>query len=330
MPIKVEMYISLPYYLVLEDECDFDICLQVDDFELFKFELLWNDEDDTGIFSEGIPGNYSSRIRVEAIYKHVSHERYPKEEGCLIDEGIEHYEINLPMKETKKVFTAVGNVINDVLQYISEKTGMFWVENVSVTPVSLAHDMIINYNFYSPNTRLSRNMIKVKRLTDFYIFDKSITKINDNTFEGYVIGTNRRHKYEKYLNKAKRCLYESNFEDAIVYGSIAAESFIRFYIGNIEPEGDIVFLRLIDAKYDYIDTYYNIVLKYLKGTTLKGISESIYTRLKRMYDLRNAIMHRGEIDTKALIKAGINQLGFKECSEIIKGIDEAIKAIGRL
>lgn len=82
-----------------------------------------------------------------------------------------------------------------------------------------------------------------------------------------------------------------------------------------------------------MDQYYNVLLKYLKGKSLQELNNSAFTYIKRMYTLRNAIMHKGTIDEVTLKKAGLshlNSLNFEECKKIIDNVKRSFSLISNL
>ncbi|MBU3157729.1 hypothetical protein LL037_25635 (plasmid) [Clostridium estertheticum] len=244
--------------------------------------------------------------------------------------------IKLPLEEISSIFSSVNKRLEKILNYLRNKSNMFWIEAFPIKPISYCFGNEIEFNFYSPNAKLSSNVKRVIQYTDYYMLSNTFEKINyvnNDTFNDFNANNTEVQTYSLYLNKAEKSLYERCYEDFIIYCSISVESFIRRYIGKLEPEGDIVFNRISSSTYDYLDQYYNVLLKYLKGKSLKELDEKAFTHLKRMYNLRNSLMHNGDIDELALKKVGLSPLtyiNFKECKKILDSAKKSFSIINKL
>lgn len=329
MSIKVEMFVKLPYLIKLKEEKDYKFSFEFNEFNMFNLDIFYNDEENEEIFNENYPSNSSYNIHIEAIYKNIDYSIFKKINFHGFDDG--EYEIDLPEAQEKEIFEVINKKMEIILSYLRKKTNMFWIESVSIERIGFYNDNKIDFNFYSPNTKLIKNVKYVKSYSNDYRLNYSdIIEVNDNIFNEFDSNKKYIEKYELYLNKAEKCLYEREYEDFIIYSSISVESFIRRYVSNIEPDKDIVYNRISSSNYDYLDQYYNVILKYLKGTSLKEKDESTYMYLKRMYNLRNSIMHKGFIDKDALKKAGLShleKLNIKECESILEGIKKAFAIV---
>lgn len=113
--------------------------------------------------------------------------------------------------------------------------------------------------------------------------DKSIINECDN-----LVVT--RYPWRNFVNKAKIALFESEFNEFIIYCSIAAESFIKQIttpdIYGVEK--DIVLKKLIKTGNNkVVDSYYNVILKYLFGKSLNEVNQELY---KSMDTISNFVM----------------------------------------
>lgn len=325
MSIKIEMFIELPYIIKLAEEKDYKFSLDFNDFDMFNLDIIYNDENEE-IYNESYPAKSSCNLRIEAIYKNIDYSIYEKTSLYSIPDNGE-YQVSLPKKQEEEIFNIINKKMEIILSYLRKKTNMFWIERILIERIGFYNDNKIDFNFYSPNTKLIKSVKLVKYYSNDYRLNYSnIIDVNDNIFNDFDSNKKYIEKYELYLNKAEKCLYEREYDDFIIYSSIAVESFIRRYVSEIEPDKDIVYKRISSSNYDYLDQYYNVILKYLRGTSLKEKDKTTYMYLKRMYNLRNAIMHKGFIDQTALQKAGLShleKLNDKECQSILDGIKKA-------
>ncbi|KNF07835.1 hypothetical protein CLPU_11c00030 [Gottschalkia purinilytica] len=346
MSIKIELFLELPYIIKLKEDKDYIFSFNFDDFEIYNLKIIHNNYSGDEIYNEKNPENSSSHLQIEAVYKHCNYKNYDIEfkEYTLFNnkddlDGIkvkEEYIVKLPKTEQIKVFNAVNIRLNQILNFLNEKSNMFWIKPIPINPISECIGNGIEFNFYSPECDLSSNFKETIRYNDHYMTDikfKKVTEVNDEFFNSFNVTNEINKKYVIYLNKARIALFEADYEDFIIYCSISVEAFIRQYICELAPEDDIIYNRLSNLNYDYLDQYYNILLKYLKGKSLKELEPKSYTFLKRMYSLRNAIMHRGHIDNKTLAKSGLSHLekiNFEECKKILDHVEKSFILIKEL
>ncbi|MFL0251162.1 hypothetical protein ACJDT4_12065 [Clostridium neuense] len=332
MSIKVEMFIKLPYIIKLNEEKDYRFSFQFNEFEMFDLEMRFNDENNEDIYKAEYPPCSCSNIRIEAIYKNCNYLDYEKRTTFRGDKNINEFIVELPFKETNNIFNVVNKKLEKILSYLRNKSNMFWIEQPPIRPISYCFGNEIEFNFYSPNTKLFKCVKEIKQYTDYYMISDSLEKISNvdnDIFNGFK-DDGVEEKFNLYLSKAEKSLYERSYEDFIIYCSIAVEAFIRRYIGKLEPKDDIIFNRISVSNYDYLDQYYNVLLKYIKGKSLIELDENAFYHLKRMYKLRNAIMHNGIVDESALKKAGLNKLDFKECKNILDSAKKSFLIISKL
>lgn len=115
--------------------------------------------------------------------------------------------------------------------------------------------------------------------------------------------------------------------ESIIFAAIAEESFISKFIEDNSPEADIVQNRLKKINGELMDLKYNIILKYLKGKSLKEINEDYWNTISSIYKLRNAIMHSGEINEKALSDSTFSNVNFTTLQKAFKKIEKASEEI---
>lgn len=337
MSIKVEMFIQLPYVINLKEEKNYKFNFKFDDFQIFLLEFRFNDESEDDIYDENYPNDQCKNIRVEAVYSDCDYLAYEREKSLYNSENNEDaFAINLPLEETKKIFKSINNRVNQILAFLCQKSNMFWIEAISIKSISTRYDNAVKFNFYSPNTVL-RPSFKVLRTysTDYMVSGdiEVINRVDDDLFKTFNIGDHVLETYKVHLNKAKKSMYEENYEEFLIYCAISTESFIKEYITKLEPKDDIIYNKLSRLKSDYLDKYYNLLLKYVKGYSLQEMDEACFTILKRMYNLRNSVMHNGIIDSCSLKKAGLSHLenlNFEECKKILDNIELAYSMIGEL
>lgn len=332
MSIKVEMFVKLPYIIKLKEDKDYIFTFKFDDFEMFCLEMRHNDESNDEIYDERYYGNSCENIRIEAIFNNLDYSIYNSDINPNRAIENQEYQINLPLKETRIVFNEVNKRLNQITSYLRNETNIFWIENIHINPIAYSFGTEIQFNFYSPNTRMLKLCKETRNYTEYYMNDgyRGIKEVDEKVFDNLDTEGNYVSVPFDYLNKSQKSLYDRNYEDFIINCSISVESFIRGYIGQIEPENDIVYNKLSALNHNYLDKYYNILLKYLKGKSLNELDEASYTHLKRMYSLRNAIMHKGYIDEKDLKKVGLEKLTFQELNSILESAQKCYKLISSL
>ena len=329
------MFIKLPYIIRLDEEKDYKFQFQFEDFEMFCLEMRHNDDSDYDIYDENCSVNSCKNIRIEAIYKYCDYTKYKNHRIPYTNQDINEFTVELPPDEVRRIFNSVNKKLDEIINYLRKKTNMFWIEEIPVNLITYCFGREIEFNFYSPNARLSKVYRQTKKITNYYMESdfEGVKEVNDNIFDSFDANENYYNTADYYLNKSEKSLYERNYEEFIIYCSISVESFIKNYIEKIKPNKDIVYGKLASLRYDYIDKYYNVLLKYLKGKSLKELNEGAFTHLKNMYTLRNEIMHKGIIDKDALKNAGLSHLeyiNFNECEKILKSIKKSFSLINDL
>lgn len=329
MGIKAFVNIQLPYAIRLDEAKDYSFDFEIGNFSKFQIDFLHNSEDDQDMYNGYFEYDYCLNLRIVAIYDTLDYNDYPHERMpyLLNNQPAEEVLVDLPQNKTNLIFAEISNALDKILSHFRKTTKMFWVENLPVTPVNFLFNCRISYYFYSPDTVSYHNL---REYNSCYMETESVNKLNESTFSSFHESWENISQYERYLDKAKICLYESLYDDFIINLSISVEAYIRNYVATIQPENDIILKRLKTKDFKYLDLYYNVILKYLKKKSLIEIEESSFTLLNRLYILRNALMHRGIIDEKALKDAGISKVGFIECEVILKAFQNAINAINEL
>jgi hypothetical protein len=338
MSIKAELIVHLPYIIRIKEEENLNFNFDFDKFEMFHIEFIHNEADEDGLFGVPLDESHCCKIRVEVIYKNCDYKKFKVEKKkCLCNgepSNEDFYVTHVPKKTTNEIMQCVAIELNHILFYLSYKTHMFWIEPISVNPLSGCLGVATEICFFVPQAKPFQSVRAYFQYSDYYMTKNNLVQTDElccDTFKS--INTecfNEYNFYYEYLNKAKKAIYEAHYADVIIFSSIAVESFIKYFINSIRPEDDIIVNYLAEKDNDYLNLYFNILLKYIKGKSLKEISEKTYTLLKRMYLLRNAIMHSGKLDEKALKKSGLSNLSeidFKTCKEIIDSVEMAFKIV---
>lgn len=84
------------------------------------------------------------------------------------------------------------------------------------------------------------------------------------------------------------------------------------------------------GKNNMVDTYYNVILKYLFGKSLLEIDESLDNNLVIIFKLRNDLMHIGELNSKSYKKVGFKELNHEACEIIIEKLQEVIFSTSKM
>lgn len=337
MSIKVEMFIQLPYVINLKEGKNYKFKFNFDEFQEFLLEFRFNDESENDIYDENYQNDQSKNIRVEAVYSDCNYLNYEREKSLYNSENNENaFIINLPLEETNKIFKNINNRVNQILSFLCKKSNMFWIEAISIKSISTHYDNAVKFNFYSPNTILRSSFKKLRAYSKDYMVSgdiEVINRVNDDLFKTFDIKDSVLDTYNIYLNKAKKSMYEENYEEFLIYCAISTESFIKEYITKLEPKNDIIYNKLSRLNSNYLDKYYNLLLKHVKGYSLQEMDEACFTILKRMYKLRSSVMHNGKIDSNSLEKVGLSHLeslNFEESKKILDSIELAYRMIGKL
>ncbi len=330
MGIKLRMYIELPYAIQLDSKKNYSFDFNFAKFETFSMEFIRNIGDTEGGYNPNFSEDFCLRVKIIAVFKELEYNNYPCKRIPYADTRINEYTVELPKRETKLVFLEVNKVLDRIFSYVRKKTGMFWVDNISITPINFLHNTIIRYSFYSTNASLSDSFVHTISYSSFFMETDAVDKIKENTFDDFESYSAELPHYEKYLDKARISLHEKIYENFIIYLSIVVEAFIREYVGKLALENDIIYDRLTSRSDNYLDLYYNVLLKYFKGKSLNELHPDSYTLMKRMYNLRNGLMHNDKIDEKVLRKAGIKKIDFKECKKMLEAFKKAYDTINNL
>lgn len=329
MSIKLVCEINLPYSIKLAEEENYVFKFDMHEFDFFEIVFLFNNPDDSDLYIDVLPDKYCKNIKVTAILREYNASDYP----IIHDHGL--HRVELPEDIENEIFLKVNKKINEILKYIKIKTNMFWIENLPLNPISNGLGVGTTFMFYTANTKLRRTFKERRRFCDDFMIHANfddVKRLDSSIFDEFDEDNlpNIYTYYNKFIYKAKLFLFEAQYEDFIINLAIACESFIRHYIYNIKPENDIVVKRLESTNFKYIDLYYNVLLKYLKGKSLKEIKEDLYNNLTIIYKLRNDIMHRGYINSDSLQKAGISKLDINEGEKIIQKVLEAFEEINKI
>lgn len=265
---------------------------------------------------------------MEAVTEHFNHDDYNINWASIYNS----YEV--PEDDQFFIFNMIKDRLNEYFYYLSEMTKMFWIEELTLNPMSGAIAKRTDFVFLPPDYKIQGDSRFWTTYNDDFQTDLNLTLVNSLTQEiadkfsdTYII----KDVWIEYKNKAKRSLFGSEYTDFIVYCAIEAESFIKKTVSFIEgkTDKDIVLNKLIDAgKNNFVDSYYKIILKYVTGKSLNEVEPELYRNLICIYKLRNAIMHQGVIEVKDFKSAGmegIQKLNFYTCLDIFNKLQKAIR-----
>ncbi|MER0279670.1 hypothetical protein ABRY18_05670 [Clostridioides difficile] len=327
MSIKVKVWAKLPYIIKLEEEKDYEFSFLFDDFDLFKLNMRFNDENDFLIYNNEYPGNVCQHIELEVIYKYVDYTKY-KTTKCISSDD-NYFVVEVPLDKTTEIFGCMNKRLNEILNFLREKSNMFWIDEFNLTHINYHSENEVRFNFYSPNVNLSSVINSFIECTDYYMISKNFktNNVGEDTFKNFDSNKIKMNVFNEYIDKAEKALYEYNYENFIMYCGISVESFIKQHTYKLANKDDIVYNRLKKQSSYYIDLYYNVLLKYLTGKSLEEIDRKSYKCLVRLYSLRNSLMHEGIIDKRALEKADIIKLDFSECYEILDSAKTSFKLV---
>ncbi|GEN46740.1 hypothetical protein [Alkalibacillus haloalkaliphilus] len=335
MGLKVVTRIKLPYIIRMKESKE--ITSRLSPTEHFsKFEITFYPNcQDYEPYNADYPNNNCLFIDVEAVTEIFSFEDY----NHKVINHISIYE--LPDDDRKLIFGLLRERLNTYLEALNIKTKMFWVEGLSMNPLSKNIGIKSQFIFLHPNQSMNTSFRAWYEYWDNYQTEletgsKQITPIDGSIVDEcdnlVIVGS----PWMEFVNKAKVALFESEFNDFIIYSSIAAEAFIKQLT---EPkiygmEKDIVLEKLMVAGNNkVINSYYNIILKYLTGHSLYEIDPKLYNSLHSIYKFRNALMHTGNIDYNTLRKVGYEgreELTFDVCKVLLENLQATIKTVGRL
>lgn len=326
---------------------------------------LLNEEEYDTMYEE----NVSSVLRVECVFNEVDYKKYHVDEklyhsgkgieiysykkehynknstayktcrsSIISTEEIEESEkvfytehVDVPEEETKNILSKVIECVNKITAFIAFKSRAFWIEEIPSNLAAFNSHSFFSYNFYSPESTINPHGTSSRTYSDLYqqTFNNDLV-LNESYFKDFVSDKTYVDVYNKYINKCKKSLLEHKFEEVIIYGSIALEAFIEMFYSFINLEGDIVYNTLNSLNRDYIDIKFNVMLKHVYKKSLKEMSETDYTLIKRLYKIRNVLMHTGRLNKESLKKAGIKELNYNECVKIINSIQSSAYSIVKL
>ena len=340
MSIKIQCRVGLPYIIRLKDAKDYEREFNFSEFSFFKMTLLFNDAEYESIYSENYDKKSCQFMQIEAISDKYHYQNYKvnkimkKLVGETTFQEYEHDVEDVPEEVEMDIMKDISPRINEIIDYIKEKSGMFWLSPISINPTSDMLGIFTDYFFYAPNAKIDREMRKTITTIDNYMeagSGVSANKIYDKFFDDYEDFEKDKYRIShQFLEKAKTALYESKINEAIIYGAIAQESFISKYIEDNAPESDIIYKKLHGINGHLMDLKYNVILKYLKNKSLKEINQSYWNTIQNLYKLRNALMHSGEITPEFLEKNGFASLNFNEIKKALKNVENAFKEIKKL
>lgn len=330
MSVKLIAKINLPYVLRMEKRGALETVLDPDiEFSFFKiiFFSHYQKNDDKPI---------CNNIQIEAILNNYNHtDPLSSKLGYLtlnkdedIDFNIEQF--NVTDDDRKEIFKLVRDKLNNFLLYLNAATKMFWIEDIPLNPTSHVIGTTTDFMFSHP----SKDGVFWTIISDNFMTDldpHNIKSLNNKILDEYKDKHIVHSVWPTYLNKANKAMYLSEYEDFIIYCAIAAESFIKQLVNHSSTQGDAIFNKLKSVgKSQMVDTYFNIIMKYLYKTNLKEVKPELYKTIKDIFMLRNDIMHQGFLDNESYKKVGINKLDFEEVHKYFSRLELAIEECTRI
>lgn len=259
MGLRILSRIKLPYIIRMKESEIIKTQLPATkEFSEFKVTLFPNRETNDELYNPQYSDNNSFYIEVEALTELYSHEKYENSGSSL-------YSIyNVPEDDQIIIFKMLKDRLNEFLYFLSEMTQMFWIEELTLNPISGAISKRTDFVFLHPNLKIDGNSRLWNTYNDDYQTDlrlmpvKSLSKeIVDEFGETYII----RDVWTEYRNKAKRALFSSEYIDFITYSAIEAESFIKKTVNFLQgrkPEKDVVLAKLIETGKNNL---WNLIIK---------------------------------------------------------------------
>jgi len=333
MGLKILIKIKLPYIIRMEEDKKITARLKpTDEFPQFDVTFYPNSRIYESLYNSNYPNNNCLFIEVEAVTKLYSFKNH--EIKCISD----HYPTyEVSEKDSKLILNLLRTKLNEYLEILGVRTKMFWITDLSIDPLSNTIGKASQFVYLHPNQATTDYQFSEggwkNYQTEIENEGKPIISIDEsiiNECENLVV---LGYPWRDYVAKAKIALFESEFNDCIIYCSIAAESFIKQVTAPslYGLEKDIVLKRLIKAGNNkIIDSYYNVILKHMLGKSLKEVNQELYHSMDSMYKFRNALMHTGEIDRKAFKKAGYEGkeiLDFDICKYMLENLQGSITAV---
>lgn len=323
MSIKVWATIKLPYILRLEQKEIYEVELPTDsEFSFFKISFFPNIDSINNVnYSSEYQERSCNYVEIEAILKRFNCFDYP-----IIKDSIYNL-FDVSKEDMVEVFKLVNKKLNQFLMELSKITNMFWIEEITLNPISGVIGTRTDYAFVEPETVIGNSRI-YSTIDDNYMEEvmlQEITPLNNNILEPFRNGNHiLKLIWHNYLNKATKAMYSSEYEEFIIYCAISAESFIKQLV-NITDK-DIVLDKLIEVgKNQMVNTYYKIILKYLFGKSLIEVEEVLHKNLIDIFTLRNEIMHRGYLDETSFKKVGIQEINFEQAEIYLSRLNRAIE-----
>lgn len=328
MSLKVLCRIKLPYIIRLQKSKTYTVSLdECPEFSMFNISFYPNGEVLGVERDREYDDDVCTFLEVEAVIKKFDYNSYkaaPDVDYTLYD---------VPNDDRSSIFEIVKERLNDFLKYLQNTSNMFWIEGLSINPISGVIGIGTEFSFLKPDQIVypsTRYWVAVRDNYMVGVNSNTIKPISDELLERYNTSYLVNQIWSDYLLKACKAMYQSEYENFIIYCAISAESFIK-QLTQLNFENDIVLQKLVEAgKNQMVDTYFKVIVKYLYGKNLLEIEECLYENLMRIFKLRNEIMHRGILDEQALQKAGLLEINFKVCESILERLERAIKEILKL
>lgn len=330
MGLKIFTRIKLPYIIRMKEvEIIHTQLPATKEFTEFNITFYPNLHSNNELYNPLYSENICFFIEVEAVTELFNHDEYDINDTNIYNS----YEV--PKDNQLVIFRMLKDRLNNYLDYLSEMTKMFWIEELALNPMSGAISKRTDFVFLPPDFKIKGSSRFWITYNDDFQTDLRLTSINaltqeiaDEFIHTYIV----RDVWIEYKNKAIRALYSSEYTDFIIYCAIEAESFIKKtvnYIRENKTEKDIVLDKLIDiGKNNFVDSYYKVILKYITGKILFEEEPKLYSILMSIYRLRNAIMHQGIIEVKDFKNAGmegVQELNYDTCLDIYNKLQKAIR-----
>lgn len=297
--------------------------------------LLFNDPDYENIYLDDFEENSCQFIQLEIITSKFNYNDYNVNKRTkIVDKNkiTEDYDVDeVPEAVEFEIMQDIAPRVNEIIKYIREKSKMFWLDNISINPTSKMLGVFTDYYFYAPDAVLDKCMKRTITTIDNYMeSDSGVggSKIYDSFFDEF--DTYEEDKYSisyQFMDKAKSALYDLRINEAIIFAAIAQESFITKYIEDNSPVSDIVLDKLNEINGQLMDLKFNVILKHIKGKSLRELNDSSWNTILGVYKLRNGIMHSGKVTDDQLSASGFPNLEFETIKSALKRIEKAFELI---
>lgn len=338
MSIKIQCRLRLPYIIRLKEAKDYTKEFTFPEFSFFKITFLFNDEEYEDIYEDDYNAESCLFVQLEIVSEDYNYQDYTVETIKRSVSGVVGYFENtvddVPEEVEEALMQAIAPRFNEIIDFIREKSGMFWLQHIPINPDSKMIGIRTDYFFYAPNAIVPREMKYVITTIDNYMEPGSKVgrgKIYDTIFNDYE--TREENQYivsDQFLAKAKTALRESKLYDSIIFAAVAQESFISKYIEDNAKESDIVYKKLTSLNGQLMELKYNVILKYIKGKSLPEINQSYYDTIRGIYQLRNAIMHSGVITEENIGATPFSKVDFSLIEKALRTIEKAFAEIKKL